>query len=109
MRAFDPAGLFEATREPGMPAPPYRHLADELDAVQRGDKAMSAFFWTRDYITRDGDFVARAEAIFDRGLALVLDPHEDQRVTAFALHTDELWRVPAWRAYSDARHGSSEA
>jgi hypothetical protein len=112
---FDPLVLFETTMSPptGGPYPTY---LDELDATRAGQKGMTAFFWTREFVTDDGSFVIFAEQIFDRGLTLVLDPDEvrekdrrHQQVTAFALQPDQLWRVPAYRAHDDTRGTRTEA
>jgi len=108
------AALFEARSDAARgAAAPYRTVADELDAVAAGKKAIAMF-----PLARPGDepaddaFLRRlARAAAARGLGVLIEPDDGgdgaggastpglppgvRGVTAYALGAGEAWRVPA--------------
>src|SRR5262245_46850535 len=94
----------------------YPTVAAELDAVAARKKGMSMWGMTRSGILRDDAFPHEVmRSAFDRGLALVLYPEERselpkfQGITAYVLHLDQAWRIPAQRVLYDARGPWTEA
>ena len=97
----DLARLFDERERPRA----YDGPADEIAAVQRGEKAICMYSFPRSAVEdNDLDYLAIAQRTLDAGLTLTLrrnpfsapPPHED--VCVFAHREGEAWRVSAWLA-----------
>jgi hypothetical protein len=97
-RLFEPTLLADRRK-----TAPYKTDEAELDAVSARNKGMSMFAWPRDTL-RTSDFTWLTNQVLKRGLTLVVDPDppgQGDGVHLFAVHHDQTWRVPAFRALSE--------
>src|SRR6185436_12900325 len=119
-RRFDPGRLFEARLdEDRRKTAPYRTLAEELDAVRAGRKAIAMFPLARPGAEPVDDAFLRtlARAAGARGLGVLVEPGAvgpgEEGVTAYALAREQSWRVPAiaalWKATLEAGAWSDAA
>jgi hypothetical protein len=122
-RRFDLGRLFEARLdEDRRKAAPYRTLAEELDAVRAGKKAISMFPLAKPGAEPADDAFLRAllRAAGARGLGVLVEPGVvglgdagDEGITAYALGHEQGWRVPAiaalWKAALEERARSDAA
>lgn len=99
------------------PLPLYRSAMEEIAALQRGEKPISAFSFPRAAIEGGAaDYADLAQAVLDSGMALTLrrdrsSVPQHEQVYVFAHREGEAWRVAAWLAMREilGRYAWSDA
>ncbi len=80
----------------------FETLEDELSAVEKGHKGISAFPFVTENLESSEDYIALLEEAANRNLFLVTVTYRDAPTThVLIVHPDHTWRVPAYKLLND--------